>query len=77
MKNLMPSIEKQVAKAGESSPQKTVNKRRLIALELTAEALDNLLKVQVRCPIREYLTINLFHFTTVKPDGIMYLQVKC
>jgi len=25
----------------------------------------------------EYLTINLFHFTTVKPDGIMYLQVKC
>lgn len=45
LKNLMPSIEKQIAKAGKSSPQKTVNERRLIALELAVEALDNLLKV--------------------------------
>lgn len=44
---------------------------------INQEALDSFLKVQVRCPIREYLTINLFHFTTVKSDGIMYLQVKC
>src|SRR5699024_7057038 len=45
LKNLMPSIEKQIAKAGKSSPQKTVNERRLIGLELAVEALDNLLKV--------------------------------
>lgn len=44
LKNLMPSIEKQIAKAGEDSPQKTVNERRLIALELSVVSLNNRLK---------------------------------
>nr|WP_281235827.1 hypothetical protein [Bacillus paralicheniformis]MDI0241758.1 hypothetical protein [Bacillus paralicheniformis] len=35
------SIEKQIAKAKEGSPQKTLNERRLTALKLAIESLEN------------------------------------
>lgn len=41
LQGLMPSIEKQIAKAKDGSPQKTLNERRLIALKLAAESLEN------------------------------------
>lgn len=41
LKGLMPSIEKQISKAEEGSPQKTVNERRLIALEFAVHSLDD------------------------------------
>lgn len=44
MHPLSHSIEKQIAKAGGGSPQKTVNERRLIALKLAVESLENRLE---------------------------------
>ncbi|AOV08006.1 hypothetical protein [Sporosarcina ureilytica] len=44
LQSLIPSIEKQIAKANEGSSQKTLNERRLIALKLSIESLENRLK---------------------------------
>lgn len=41
LQNVIPSIEKQIAKAKEGSPQKTLNERRIIALQLAIESLNN------------------------------------
>ncbi|ARF16088.1 hypothetical protein [Sporosarcina ureae] len=41
LQSIVPSIEKQLAKAKDGSPQKTVNERRLIALKLAIESLEN------------------------------------
>ena len=39
--DIIPSIEKQLAKAKEGSSQKTLNERRLTALELAIKSLEN------------------------------------
>lgn len=44
LESLIPSLEKQIAKAKEGSPQKTLNERRLTALQLAIESLQNRLK---------------------------------
>lgn len=44
LQGIIPSIEKQVAKAKEGGSQKTLNERRLIALKLAIESLENRLK---------------------------------
>lgn len=44
LQNLLPSIEKQIAKAKEGSAQKTLNERRLTALELAIQSLEDRLK---------------------------------
>ncbi|RKQ29996.1 hypothetical protein [Oceanobacillus halophilus] len=44
LRGIMPSIEKQIAKAKEGSSQKTLNERRLIAIKLAIESLENRLK---------------------------------
>ena len=44
LQGIIPSIEKQIAKAKEDSPQKTLNERRLTALKLSIESLGNRLK---------------------------------
>lgn len=44
LQNVIPSIEKQIAKAKEGSAQKTLNERRLTALKLAIESLENRLK---------------------------------
>ncbi|RUL47382.1 hypothetical protein [Lysinibacillus antri] len=44
LQSVMPSIEKQIAKAKGGSAQKTLNERRLIALKLAIESLENRLK---------------------------------
>ncbi|MGG3889644.1 hypothetical protein [Metabacillus fastidiosus] len=44
LQSTIPSIEKQIAKAKNGSPQKTVNERRLTALKLAIESLKNRLK---------------------------------
>ncbi|TDL32925.1 hypothetical protein E2R51_09690 [Jeotgalibacillus sp. S-D1] len=41
MQEMIPSIEKQIAKAKESSSQKTLIERRLTALKLAIESLEN------------------------------------
>ena len=41
LQSLIPSIEKQIAKAKEGSSQKTLNERRLIALKLAIEPLES------------------------------------
>lgn len=41
LQGILPSIEKQIAKAKEGSSQKTLNERRLTALRLAIESLDN------------------------------------
>lgn len=41
LQSMIPSIEKQLAKAGDGSSQKTVNTRRLTALQLAVESLEN------------------------------------
>lgn len=41
LQGLMPSIEKQIAKAKDGSPQKTLNERRLVALKLADESLED------------------------------------
>ncbi|WP_147534405.1 hypothetical protein [Bacillus marasmi] len=41
---VLPSIERQIEKAKEGSSQKTLNKRRLTALQLAIESLENRLK---------------------------------
>lgn len=41
LQSLIPSIEKQIAKAKEGSSQKTLNERRLTALKLAIESLTN------------------------------------
>ncbi|MBM7647506.1 hypothetical protein JOC78_000427 [Bacillus ectoiniformans] len=41
LQGIIPSIEKQIAKAKEGSSQKTLNERRLTALKLAIESLDN------------------------------------
>lgn len=41
LEGVMPSIEKQIAKAKEGSSQKTLNERRLTALKLAIESLEN------------------------------------
>lgn len=41
LQGLLPSIEKQIAKAKEGSSHKTLNERRLIALKLAIESLEN------------------------------------
>ena len=40
LQGILPSIEKQIEKAKEGSPQKTVNERRLTALLLAIESLE-------------------------------------
>lgn len=40
LESLIPSIEKQIAKAKDGSPQKTLNERRLTALKLAIESLN-------------------------------------
>ena len=44
LQSLLPSIEKQIEKAKEGSSQKTLNERRLTALKLAIESLENRLK---------------------------------
>src|SRR5690625_2798924 len=44
LQGLIPSIEKEIAKAKEVNSQKTLNERRLIALKLAIESLENRLK---------------------------------
>ncbi|MDR4315934.1 group-specific protein [Niallia circulans] len=44
LQGIMPSIEKQIAKAKEGSSQETLNKRRLAAIKLAIESLENRLK---------------------------------
>ena len=44
LQGVIPSIEKQIANAKEGSPQKTLNDRRLTALKLAIESLENRLK---------------------------------
>ncbi|WP_338472690.1 hypothetical protein R4Z10_08150 [Niallia sp. XMNu-256] len=44
LQGLLPSIEKQTTKAKEGSSQKTLNERRLTALILAIESLENRLK---------------------------------
>ncbi|WP_303969207.1 hypothetical protein [Sporosarcina ureae] len=41
LQSMIPSIEKQLAKVGDGSPQKTLNMRRLTALELAIESLED------------------------------------
>jgi len=41
LQGVIPSIEKQIAKAKEGSSQKTLNERRLTALNLAIESLEN------------------------------------
>ncbi|MEF3353097.1 hypothetical protein PV403_07905 [Paenibacillus sp. GYB006] len=41
LQGILPSIEKQIAKAKEGSSQKTLNERRLTALLLAIESLEN------------------------------------
>ncbi|EGK12293.1 hypothetical protein ACFQ49_12415 [Kroppenstedtia eburnea] len=41
LQGVIPSIEKQIAKAKEGSSQKTLNERRLTALKLAIESLEN------------------------------------
>lgn len=40
LQSILPSIEKQLDKAAEGSPQKTINERRLTALKLAIESLE-------------------------------------
>ncbi|WP_031547087.1 MULTISPECIES: hypothetical protein [Bacillales] len=44
LQGIIPSIEKQIAKAKEGSSQKTLNERRLTAIKLAIESLENRLK---------------------------------
>lgn len=44
LQSLLPSIEKQIAKAKEGSSQKTLNERRLTALKLAIQSLENRIK---------------------------------
>ncbi|WP_454191359.1 hypothetical protein [Paenibacillus sp. Marseille-Q7038] len=44
LQGILPSIEKQIAKAKEGSSQKTVNERRLTALLLAIESLEKRLR---------------------------------
>lgn len=44
LQGIIPSIEKQIEKAKEGSPQKTLNERRLTALKLAIQSLENRLK---------------------------------
>ena len=44
LQGLLPSIEKQIAKVKEGSSQKTLNERRLTALKLAIDSLENRLK---------------------------------
>lgn len=44
LQSIIPSIEKQIAKAKEGSSQKTLNERRLTALKLAIVSLENRLK---------------------------------
>ncbi|PIC58009.1 hypothetical protein CSV80_06820 [Sporosarcina sp. P12(2017)] len=41
LQSIIPSIEKQLAKAKDGSPQKTVNERRVTALKLAIKSLEN------------------------------------
>ncbi|MED5072953.1 hypothetical protein P9857_02585 [Anoxybacillus geothermalis] len=41
LQGLIPPIETQIAKAKEGSSQKTLNERRLMALKLAIESLEN------------------------------------
>ncbi|MEC1686630.1 hypothetical protein [Bacillus mojavensis] len=41
LQDIIPSIKKQIAKAKEGSSQKTLNERRLTALKLAIESLEN------------------------------------
>lgn len=44
LQGILPSIEKQIAKAKEGSSQKTLNERRLTAIRLAIESLENRLE---------------------------------
>ncbi|MCG3418237.1 hypothetical protein [Oceanobacillus jordanicus] len=44
LERVMPSIEKQIANAKEGSSQKTINERRITALKLAIDSLENRLK---------------------------------
>ncbi|PID14981.1 hypothetical protein CSV63_09280 [Sporosarcina sp. P34] len=44
LQSIIPSIEKQLAKAKDGSPQKTVNERRVTALKLAIESLADRLQ---------------------------------
>ncbi|MGX6444052.1 hypothetical protein ACWM35_12625 [Neobacillus sp. K501] len=41
LQDVLPSIERQIAKAKEGSSQKTLNERRLTSLKLAIESLEN------------------------------------
>ena len=41
LQSLLPSIEKQIAKSKEGSSQRTLNERRIVALKLAIQSLDN------------------------------------
>lgn len=41
LQSLIPPIEKQIGKAKKNSPQRTLNKRRLTAIKLAIESLEN------------------------------------
>ncbi|WP_322907066.1 hypothetical protein [Paenibacillus campi] len=41
LKSILPSIEQQIAKAKQGSPQKTLNEHRLTALQLAIESLKS------------------------------------
>lgn len=43
LESMIPSIEKQIIKATEGSPQKTLNTRRLMAFKLAIKSLDKYL----------------------------------
>lgn len=49
LQGLIPSIEKQIAKAKEGGSQKTLNERRLTALKLAIESLEKRLNYISRC----------------------------
>lgn len=44
LERVMPSIEKQIANAKEGSSQKTINERRITALKLAIDSLENRLE---------------------------------
>ena len=41
LQSLLPSIEKQIVKSKDGSSQKTLNERRIVALKLAIQSLDN------------------------------------
>ncbi|WP_273851864.1 hypothetical protein [Guptibacillus spartinae] len=55
LQGILPSIKKQIEKAKEGSSQKTLNERRLLAIKLALESLEDRLRGN-ETPIREHPT---------------------